>query len=107
MNVCHNPGFAVDKAAHFCAHHYNHWIEEGVCDKVPQNQSGSIVLGCGCDHGRDLDCSVEILNCCRRIDEVARVGENGNETTNNNVGFVGGRNDGGDRVMGSGLYLSS
>jgi hypothetical protein len=109
VNVC-NPGFSVDKAARLCAYHYNHWIEGGVCDKVLQNPYGNIVLdcGCGCDHGMDLDCTVEIfLNCHRRIDEVAQVRKSENEMTNSDVSFVGGASDGGDRIMGNGLYLSS
>ena len=105
VNVCHNLGFVVDKVACLCAYHYNHWTEEGVCDGVlPEN----VVSNCGCDHGDDLDRSVEIfLNCHRRIDEVAQVTENESEMTDNSADFVGGTNDDDDRVMESGLYLSS
>ena len=108
VNVCHNLGFVVDKVACLCFYHYNHWTEEGVCDGVLRNQSENVVLDCGCNHGDDLDRSVEIfLNYHHRIHEVAQVKENENEMTGNSADFVGGTNDDNDRVMESGPYLSS
>jgi hypothetical protein len=61
-------------------------------------------LDCDCgDHGRGLDCSVEILNCHPRIGEVEQAKEN--EMMNSSVSFVGETSDGDDRVMESGLLM--